>query len=316
MKKPKIIPLVHQLTPSEVRAWKSALSVELSDYEIIEFDQLSGAQRDSAVVALVANPNPAKLMSLSGLKWVQSLWAGVERMVSQLPDARLQIARMIDPELSRTMSEAVLTWTLYLQRDMDRYQRNQAQKCWQPLAYRSPGDTHVLILGLGELGRVSAQRLAANGYRVSGWSRSPKDITGIHCLSGKQSLLKEARSADILVNLLPLTSDTQGLINTDLLAQLPKGAKLINFGRGPSVDIDALLYALNNGHLEHAVLDVFETEPLAPTSPLWDHAKVSVLPHISAPTDTKTASKIAAANIRRYFDSGVVPPFISFDREY
>lgn len=316
MRNRKIIPLVHQLGPSEVRAWKSALSLELSDYEIIEFDQLSSDQRDSAVVALVANPNPAQLKNLRGLKWVQSLWAGVERMVSQLRDTKLPIARMIDPELSRTMSEAVLTWTLYLQRDMDRYQRNQAHRCWQPLAYRSPGDTHVLILGLGELGRVSAQRLVANGYRVSGWSRSPKDVAGISCLSGKQSLFKEASSADILVNLLPLTPDTHGLINKDLLTQLPNGAKLINFGRGPSVDVDALLDALNNGSLEHAVLDVFETEPLAHTSPLWDHAKVSVLPHISAPTDTKTASKIAAANIRRYFESGILPQFISFDRGY
>lgn len=316
MKNSNIIPLVHQLSRAEVDAWKRALQFELPDCNIMEFDQLSKDQRGRVRIAIIANPDTAQLQSLTGIEWVQSLWAGVEKVVNKLPNSQLQIARMIDPELARTMSEAVLAWTLYLHRDMQLYQRSQASCCWKPRQYRSPDDINILILGLGELGRVSALRLAANGYQVSGWSRSAKDLRGINCINGPEALFKAAANTDILVNLLPLTSKTQKLINKELLDQLPIGAKLINFGRGPSIDTQALLDSLNTGPLEHAVLDVFETEPLDALSPLWNHPKITILPHISAPTNIKTASLIAANNIRNYLECGALPEFISNERGY
>ncbi|MFQ5438902.1 MAG: NAD(P)-dependent oxidoreductase, partial [Paracoccaceae bacterium] len=157
----------------------------------------------------------------------------------------------------------------------------------------------VGILGLGELGRRSARYLLAAGFNVCGWSRRLKSEPGVACYSGETGLKEVLGRSDYLVLLLPLTEETEGILGGENLAMLPKGAVVLNPGRGSLIRDEALLDALGDGRLRHAVLDVFRTEPLAPGHPYWAHPRVTVTPHIASATRPETASDTIAENIRR-----------------
>ncbi|MHA7776534.1 2-hydroxyacid dehydrogenase [Roseibium sp. M-1] len=312
-----VVPFVSSASPDERQAWREALPGALSGIsEVKPFDDLTDEERLAATVAIVANPDPAKVAALPNLVWVQSLWAGVERLVADLPQDGPGIVRLTDPQMAQTMSEAVLAWTLYLHRDMPRYAAQQRRKIWQDHALKAPQECTVGMLGLGKLGAAAAQRLKDNGFSVIGWSRSEKSLDGIDCFHGLEGLRSVLGSADIIVVLMPLTPETRCLIGRDEFAAFKKGASIINFARGPILVTDALLDALDAGVLNHAVLDVFDEEPLPQSSPLWQHDKVTVLPHISAPTIISTASRIVAENIGRYFADGSIPPGVDRHRGY
>jgi glyoxylate/hydroxypyruvate reductase A len=161
----------------------------------------------------------------------------------------------------------------------------------------------VLVLGLGQMGLAAAERLHQQHYRVSAWSRHPAAAAAEPAAAGPRrhhgplGLRTALAGARIVVNLLPLTPETRGLLNRDLFAQLPRGAAIVNLARGAHVVDDDLLAALDSSQLSHAVLDVFGTEPLPPDHRYWRHPQVSVLPHAAAQTDLRSAARIAAANI-------------------
>lgn len=310
------IPFVHQLENESARQWLTHLQRAMPEYRVCELSDCSLTERQMMTVAIVANPDPAELRLLPRLEWVHSLWAGVEGLLAQWDDQRLRIVRMKDPELAGTMSEAVLAWVLFLHRKMPLYAHQQRQKCWQALPFRPATQCRVLILGAGALGAASAVRLQANHFPVSIWSRRQKSLPGIQAWSGCDGFKAAFREADIIVNLLPLTDETRGLIDAQALACLPDEACLINFGRGATVITEDLLQALDCGRLSHAVLDVFEQEPLSAESPLWEHEKITLLPHISAPTTMTSASQIVAGHIRTYIASGVIPESVDWQRGY
>jgi glyoxylate/hydroxypyruvate reductase A len=157
----------------------------------------------------------------------------------------------------------------------------------------------VTVLGLGELGSACARTLASLNFPVTGWSRTPRDIPGITCLSGEDGLARALSTARILILLLPRTPATENLIDARRLALLPRGAVILNPGRGALIDDGALLAALDDGRVGHATLDVFRQEPLPPDHPFWAHPRVTVTPHIAADTRPGSASRVIAANIRR-----------------
>jgi len=311
-----LIPFVHQLDDSEAEQWCATLKTQLPDCDIRLFSQLGADEMACVEVAIVANPAVKDLARLDNLKWVHSVWAGVEGMMASLSHMPFEIVRLTDPQLAQTMSEAVLAWVLYLHRDMPQYRQQQADSLWRQLPYTDPADRHIAILGLGLLGQRSALRLVDNGFRVSGWSRSEKQIDSVDCYAGEQPLSELLSEADIIVNLLPLTPETQGLMNRVLFQQVKRGAALINFGRGATVVESDLLEALNLGQISHAVLDVFTEEPLPPESPLWHHPQITLLPHISAPTSVATASRIVAGNITAYLSQGILPECVDKSRGY
>jgi glyoxylate/hydroxypyruvate reductase A len=217
------------------------------------------------------------------------------------------------------MAEAVLAWTLYLHRDMPAYLAQQRARQWRQLPYLRPADRRLGLLGLGTLGTAAARVLRAAGFAVKGWSRTPKhsdDLEGIATCSGSDGLHEVVRSSDILVCLLPLTPQTRHLVDAALLRLLPERASLINFGRGALVRTPDLIAALDEDRLAHAVLDVFDEEPLPPDSPLWLHPCVTVLPHISADTDPRTASQIVANNIGLWRQTGRIPLPVDRARGY
>jgi glyoxylate/hydroxypyruvate reductase len=294
------IAYVSRADKDERATWIQILAEAMPEESVVDFSALNPVQRSQCEIAIVANPDPSELQQLPALKWVHSTWAGVERMLQELVDPPFKIVRLIDPQLAETMAEAALAWTFYLHRDMPRYAQQQAQRLWQPLPFIKSSERRVAVLGLGELGRAAAFRLRDNGFIVSGWSRRPYELPGISCLSGEEGLNQLLSSSDILLCLLPLTPDTRGLLNTKTLGFLPTGASIINFARGPIIDEVALLDALDSGALAHAVLDVFNIEPLPSDHAFWGHASVTVLPHISAPTHPLTASRIVAKHINAY----------------
>jgi glyoxylate/hydroxypyruvate reductase A len=160
-------------------------------------------------------------------------------------------------------------------------------------------ERHVCILGLGALGHEAAQALAALNFNVTGWSRTPKDVPGVTCLSGEDGLQEALSKAEIAVLLLPDTPATENTLSTETLALMPIGARIINPGRGPLIDDDALLKALNKGQIGHATLDVFRVEPLPADHPYWAHPNVTVTPHIASETRPVTAAQVIVENIRR-----------------
>ncbi|AJE48415.1 2-hydroxyacid dehydrogenase [Celeribacter indicus] len=230
-------------------------------------------------------------------KAVLSLWAGVEKIAAD-PTLTQPLCRMVEPGLALGMRDYVVGHVMRYHLGTDRYVAGP-RDTWERVVPPLARDRKVTVLGLGELGATCAAALAGLGFRVTGWSRRPKDLPGIACLAGPDALSAALGAAEILVLLLPDTSPTRSILNADRLAALPQGACLVNPGRGTLVDDDALLAALDSGHVAHATLDVFRTEPLPPGHRYWSHPRVTVTPHVAADTRPDTASDVIAENIRR-----------------
>ena len=230
-------------------------------------------------------------------KAVLSLWAGVEKVVDN-QTLTIPLTRMVDSGLERGMVEWVTAHVLRYHLGIDRHIVNP-DHIWHPEVPPLAADRPVSILGLGTLGQACAQALVSLGFPVTGWSRSPKQVDGVRCLSGEDGLTEALKDSQINVLLLPNTPATQNIINAETLAQMPEGAFLINPGRGPLIDDDALIAALDRGHIAHATLDVFRVEPLPKDHPYWSHPRVTVTPHIAADTRPGTSAQIIAENIRR-----------------
>jgi len=229
-------------------------------------------------------------------KAVLSLWAGVEKITGN-QSLTMPLCRMVDPGLTQGMVEWVTGHVLRYHLDIDR--SIALQDRWEPIVPPLAQERPVTILGLGALGAACAKTLADLGFPVTGWSRAPKEIAGIRCAHGADGLKKALSSAEILVLLLPDTPATENILCAESLAQLPRGARIINPGRGPLINDSDLLAALESGHIAHATLDVFREEPLPDSHPYWAHPKVTVTPHIAAETRASTAAQVIAENIKR-----------------
>jgi len=260
------IVFISSIDSTEQQLWLTKLKLLLPAESILLPDMFSVAEAAEVDIAIVANPDPNILQNFPNLVWVQSLWAGVETLVpivrqhqKQRKTANpLQLVKLLDPQLAETMAEAVLAWTLYLHRNMPQYARQQEQKLWRPLPCARAQETRVTVLGAGALGLASIKVLLQQGYDVSCWSRNKKSITSVKNYFSLKQLALALEQTDILINLLPLTPETRGLLNKPILSNLPVGAKLINFSRGPVIDSTALLELLDSGKISHAVLDVFD----------------------------------------------------------
>jgi len=306
-----MIPFISQLPQSQQAIWLAALNRLLPEEDVVHFDDLSQEEKKCCQLAIVANPKIELLMELDSLTWLQSVWAGVDQLMMSLANSPIAVVRLVDPILSKTMAEAVLAWSLYLHRDMPQYAKQQKNKHWQQLPVVPASSRRIGVLGLGELGQESAKQLQQHGFEVMGWSRSAKNLANISTYYGDSGLAEMLAQSDILVCLLPLTLATQGLVDKTLLAQLPQSSAVINFARGAIVNTDDLVNALNNNHISHAVLDVFQQEPLHTESALWQHPDITILPHISAPTNLDSACAIVAQNILHFRATGQIPKAVS-----
>ena len=309
------IPFLSQQSGQEKQQWVDVLNQAIPEAEIVEADALSSGEKNAVTCAIVANPSQEDVRSFPNLVWVQSLWAGVEGLVRTLPE-HIALVRLVDPQLAETMAEAVLAWTLYLQRKMPQYARQQQNNVWQQLPVKTAAQTRISILGAGELGLAALDCLSKFNYQLKYWSRTNRHLDGIEHFQNETGLKQMMADTDILISLLPLTEDTYHLLNDKTLSWLPKGAQLINFSRGAIIDTSSLLSLIAKGSIEHAVLDVFDHEPLPKKSELWHNQNITILPHISAPTNIDTASKIVAQNITQYLSNGQIPQLVDKARGY
>lgn len=307
------------LDPVEVSEWQQLLAAALPDDEIVIWSDDPDAMGDlSAIdIAVVANPRKGLLATLPALRFIHSAWAGVDALLTDKTLPSIPIARLIDPTLAADMAEGVLTHVMAVHRQAPAYAASQRASDWAPLVQPRAGQRRVGILGMGEMGAASAMMLEKIGFQVAGWSRSGRSAaTGIEMFSGEDGLAALLARSEILVNLLPLTAETSGILNRETLALLPKGASLVNVGRGGHLVVADLLDALDSGHLKHAVLDVFTVEPLPAEDPLWARQDVTITPHVAAATYPVTASREIAANIARFRDGGEVVGIVERSNGY
>lgn len=295
--------LAADVDAAEQARWLARLRAELPGETLVA--QRAPGDAQAIDVALVANPPPGTLQGLPKLRLVQSLWAGVDKLLADptLP-AGVPLARLVDPAMNAAMAETALWAVLGLQRGFFACAAQQRERRWAPPAPRRADEMSVAVLGLGQMGRAVAGRLAANGHRVAGWSTREGEL---------EVLLADA---DAVINLLPLTAATRGLFDARRFAAMKRGAGFVNLARGAHVVEPDLLAALDAGQVGHAVLDVFHTEPLPAGHAFWSHPRVTVLPHVAAPTDARSAAAIVAAQVRALRAGAPLRDLVDRERGY
>lgn len=296
-------------------SWIPALRHALPDMEVRDWPD----RGDPAEIeyALVWKPPHGYLKSLPHLKAILSIGAGIDHLTGD-PDLPRDkpLVRMVEPGLTAGMTEYVVMQSLFHHRRMLDYRDMQARKDWTELQPVAPWQRRVGVMGLGELGADAVERLVHLRFDVAGWSRSRKNLPGVACFAGAAELPAFLQRCDILVCLLPLTEETDGILNADTFARLPRGACLINVGRGEHLVEADLLAALDSGQLDSATLDVFRTEPLPADSPLWTHPRVVVTPHVASMTIPQTAAEAVARAIRTLERGGTPPGTVDLSRGY
>jgi glyoxylate/hydroxypyruvate reductase A len=271
--------------------------------------------------AAVWKPAAGALSAFRNLRVIFNLGAGVDALVADRSLPAVPIVRVAIEDLTSRMTEYVVLHVLMHHRQQLYLWDCQRHKKWQPRYQWAASAIRVGIMGVGTLGLDSASALKRLGFQVSGWSGSPKTIEGIDCYSGKDGLEPFLNRTNVLVCLLPLTADTQHILNRRVFSMLdrssPLGAPvLINAGRG-GLQVEAdILSCLNDGTLGAATLDVFETEPLAASSPLWHHPNVIVTPHNAADTDPVEISKYVAMQIERFEAGDALENVVDLARGY
>ena len=251
-------------------------------------------------------PPPGVVAGLPNLKLILSMGAGVDALLrdTTLPGS-IPIVRVNDPDLTGRMTEYVVLHVLMHHRQQRRIDANQKLKVWDSFETHAAPAMSIGIMGLGVMGRDSAEKLKSLGFRVAGWSRTRKDIPGVECFAGESEFDAFLARTDILVSLLPTTVETEGIINRTTIAKLsrkgPFGAPIvINAGRGRQQVAEDILAALDAGELHAATLDVFTEEPLPPDSPIWNHPRVTVTPHCAADSDPETICAYMVRQIERH----------------
>ncbi len=301
--------LLFKRDPDDPEPLLATLAKEMPEREVRIFPDVEPIA--DIEFALVYEPPPGLLASLPNLKAIFSLWAGVDHMASDPELPPVPVIRMVDRCMIATMTAHVVQQVLDLHTHAAVYRSQQAERRWEGADLTAPWDRRVGILGLGSLGREAAEKLAELRFDVAGWSRSPKEIEGITCFHGKEGLAEILARTDILVCLLPLTGETEGILNAENFAHLPRGASIVNCARGGHLVEADLLAALDAGQLGGAALDVFNEEPLPDDHPFWGHPKIAVTPHIAAFSAPETVVELVVANIER-IEAGK-PPLYAVD---
>lgn len=282
----------------KVTSWVKHLGALEPDIEIRVWP--AAGDPDEIEFALCWNHPAGELKKYKNLKCIASLGAGVDHLMRDpdLPDG-VPVTRVVEHSMSQSMSEYVVLSALNYCRQFDAYRSDQAQRKWLPRRPRLAEDTHIGIMGLGQLGADAAKKLNSLGFTVSGWSRTPKDIDGVQCFAGEQGWEIFLSRSQILICLLPLTPSTKGILNRKTFDRLPREAYVINVARGQHLVENDLIDALDSGRLAGACLDVFNVEPLPADHPFWSHPKIKITPHISSITFPKAVAPQIIENYRR-----------------
>jgi len=260
---------------------------------------------------------PHVLNQFPRLKCISSIGAGVEHLLNDSTrPVGIPLVRLVDDDLKQSMAEYVMLGVLEHFRRFPDYRRQQEQAIWELQQIPHISQLGIGIMGFGEMGQYVAGKLSDFGFQVHGWNRSRKRTGHIKVYSGRDELGKFLKNTDILVCLLPLTPETENILNAQNFGQLPSGAYLINAGRGGHLVEDDLLSALDSGQLSGALLDVFTEEPLPKQHPFWFHGKITITPHIASVTNPESASAQIVENYHRVLSNEPLLNLVDVDRGY
>lgn len=266
----------------------------------IDFRQWPLDGDPAAVRYLAAWEPPADLSMFPNLELIFSVGAGIDQFDFTTLPPGVPVLRMVEPGIIGGMVEYATLAVLSIHREWLTYRDQQRAGAWQSLRVRPAGERRVGVLGLGVLAQAVLAQLGSFGFPCAGWSASQHSIDGVDCYAGAAALTEFLARTDVLICLLPLTPSTRAILDRDLFAALPRGAALVNCGRGGHLVQEDLLAALDSGQLSQAVLDVCDPEPLPASHPFWRHPHIMLTPHIASMTQPETAVEVVLANIRRH----------------
>lgn len=280
------------------RVWGEAFARLLPDMPFRTWPDVGNARDIRYLAAWMVTRD--LLEGLPNLEVLFSVGAGVDQLdLSQVPD-HVQVVRMLEPGLTDGMVQYATFATLALHRDMLDYRQAQTDHRWAPRHLLPAGQRRVGVMGLGNLGTAVLNALRPFGFPLRGWSRSGGNIDGVEIFAGADSLPAFLSGCDILICLLPLTGDTRGILCRNSFDLLPRGAAIVNVGRGGHLVEEDLLAALSNGQLSGAVIDVLNAEPAAASHPFWSHPRILLTPHVASQTRDDSSAEVLIANIRRH----------------
>jgi glyoxylate/hydroxypyruvate reductase len=306
--------LLFKVDDDRALTWKSLFEQHAPDIEVRLWPEVG----DPAQVRYFAAWQPPQNLHqrFPELEVIFATSAGVDQFdLGELPE-HIQVVRMLDPGIAQGMIEYACFAVLSLHRQIPTYLQQQRNSQWQEHELTPASRRRVGVMGLGNLGTAVLQSLRPFGFPLYGWARSQKNIEGVQCFAGEEQLPAFLTQCDILICLLPLTDDTCGILDARLFSALPKGAQLINLGRGGHLIEDDLLNALDSGQLSHAIVDVLNQEPPGDRHPFWQHPNIWLTPHIGANTSPDTAFAVLLENIRRHQRGEVMHGVIEREQGY
>ena len=300
--------------PQDQYAWHGPIQALIPGIEILRWPDIGDP--NAVEVAVVHKAEPGVLGQFPNLKALIGMWAGVEHILERPDLPEVPIARMVDPLIARDIGHYVVLHTLSHFRSMPLIRANQHTRTWQHVE-PPPVSFSVGIMGLGMIGEAAASMLLDLGFAVRGWTRTKRPGCGdSELFFGRDGLEPFLSGTQVCACTLPLTPETEGILDATTLAKLPRGAYLINAGRGGHVVEDDLLAALDSGHLAGAALDVFHEEPPAANSPFWDHPLVTMTPHNAADPRPTSVAPAVANNIRRALSGEAMTNLVDRGRGY
>jgi glyoxylate/hydroxypyruvate reductase A len=276
----------------------------ISDFNAVDF-------------ALCWKPEQDVLAQFPNLRVIQSVGAAVDHITkTQVIKDNQTITRIVDDNLSHDMFEYLLATVLAQLKNIPTYHNQKEQKLWRPKVYKNIKETTISILGLGSIGAYVAEKLAQSGFKVKGWSGSKKSITGVATFAGEVEMASFLQNTDALINILPVTTQTENIINKNLLMQLNKDAFIINVGRGEHVVEQDLIDVLDSDYLSAAWLDVFRTEPLPLDHPFWTHPKIMISSHTASVTNIDSAALLVVENYNNFLNGKPLKHIASLTKGY
>lgn len=296
-------------------AWVEALENQHPGLNIYVYPE--DHDKEDVEFALTWNHPRGIFQNYPNLKVVASMGAGVDHITSdrELPE-NIKITKVIDDRLEIDMGTFVLSLILAHQRNLLHYRESQINEKWEPLPYTRNNATTVGILGIGNLGQSVAKRLLKNDFKVIGFSKTKKDLENVQSFAGEDELDDFLEQSEILVNMLPLTKETEKILDKELFEKLPQDAYIINVARGEHLVEQDLLAKVDDGHLSGAALDVFWEEPIRNEHPFWKHPKIRITPHIASVTHPKSVVPQIIENYERMQDDKELMNVVERDKGY
>ncbi|MDF1696595.1 MAG: glyoxylate/hydroxypyruvate reductase A [Saprospiraceae bacterium] len=289
---------IYTQNEKQSQKWLDLLSNELPKHTIEIYPNITSFQEVEMLICW--KPYNGLISKFSNLKAIQSLGAGVDHIFSENKvDSSIQVSKVVDQQLTLDMWEHALAIILGDMKNLPFYASKQNEKIWKPRRYKRLNEVAIGVLGLGTIGAFVAAQFTQLGCKVFGWSRSQKSIADITTYTGKDGLVKMCAEVDYVLNILPLTMETKGILTKELFSSMNSSAYLINIGRGQHVVDKDLIHSLDEEQIRGAALDVFHFEPLPASHPFWAHPKVTITPHIASLTHINSVYPQVVENIQR-----------------